>query len=182
MDNYVVRNLSSSLENIKEDLIKKKAMEIVKYQNFRTKIALERMSVKMPRQVFDSAVGYIRYKTYNSSIVTKSLKDAIDECIANHVQPLTPKEEEKRGMYARRSEIQKLRKISKQYQAKDAIPPIAKLEIVKQTVSENFEYGVKQGDNIRLFANEELATNFIQNVKFFTDKEVKLVEVTVNER
>lgn len=182
MDNYAVRNLSSSLENLKDDMTKKKAMEIVKYQNFKTRIALERMDVKMARQVFDSAVGYIRYKTHNPSIVTKSLKEAIDECIANHVQPLTPKEHEKRQVYARRSEVQRLIKESKKYHSKDAVPPIAKLEIVKQPVVENFEYGVKQGDNIRLFKTETEAQFFINNASFFSREPLKLVEVTINER
>lgn len=182
MNNYAVRNLSSSLDSIKENIVKQKAIEIVKYQNFKTRIALQRMNVKMARQIFDSAVGYIRYKTWNKTIVTKSLKEAIDECIAEHIQPLTPKEEEKRQLYARRSEVQKLIRESKKYQSKDSVPPIAKLEIVKQPVVENFEYGVKQGDNIRLFKTETEAQFFINNASFFLKEPLKLVEVTVNER
>lgn len=177
MNNYAVRNLSSSLENMKENIVKSRALEIIQYQNFKTRIAVEHLK-HTRRAVFDSAVGYIKYGTWNKCLVTKELKEELDKLIANHVQPLTPKQDEKRVCYNRTNKV--INK-HKKYQEKDVIVPISKLEVVNQQMTEEFEYGVRQGDNIRLFANKELATSFIESVKFFTDKEVKLVEVTINE-
>jgi hypothetical protein len=171
-----VRNLSSSLENLQENILKEKAKEVVQYQNFRTAVALEKMQYMKDRQTFNMAVGYVKYGTRHPNIISKAFKAALDECIKNHVQPLTPKQDEvrqKRGCGGQN--------LKKHYQKKDAVVPIATLEVVNEKLTETFEYGVMQGNNIRIFNSEEEARQFRDNLVFFSAKEIKLVEVKYNE-
>ena len=177
MNNYAVRNLSSSLENLDQNLAQKKAVEIVKYQNFKTKIAMQKISYKMAKQVFDASVGYLKYGTYNEKVISKTLKKAIDEAVASHIQPLTPKDNEKR---VARGDINKKNK-QKKYQAKNTVPPIAKLEILKKPGAEVFDYGVRVGDNIRIFQSEGAAKSFLNGLRFFCSEKAELVEVKFNE-
>ena len=83
------------LTHLKDGMLKERAREIVKYQNFATKSAFSKMSQKMPSCVFNAGVVYLKNGTINPHISNR-LKSMLDECISEHVQPLIPKDNERR--------------------------------------------------------------------------------------
>lgn len=132
------------LENLKEEVRQKQlrdfALAIVKYQDFKTKIAVEHVNYDSSRETienyFGCGVSYIKsnFKVKHRSIPPK-IYDYIDEFIAQHVQPLTPSAADRRSEYKQRKNI---------YHGKNAVPPIAKLEIVKKQITEKYDmYGIK---------------------------------------
>lgn len=107
--------------------------------------------------------------------ITKILKQEIDKCIANHVQPLTPKEDERRqfAKYERR----KPRKISVHTE-----PPVARLEVLQNPITETFDYGVKVENKIHLLDSENDAKAFIAGIKFIDPSyDAKVVEIKFEE-
>ena len=175
-----VRNLSGSLENIQELELKKKAINTVKYQNFKTRVALEKMDTPMTEIMFSAGVSYIKYGTINKAL-GKAFKIQLDKAIEEHVQPLVPREEEKRlsYMYHRGTRLKTKKQV--EAQKKETELPIQKLEVVKNPLTETFEYGVMVDKNLRIFDTEDEAKQFMYNLRFFCDKDMKLVEVKINE-
>lgn len=161
--------MRTALQNLTDEQIKNRAIEIVRYQNFKSKIALEKMNCTMPKIVFDSGVSYVRKGKINKQVMSKKMLEALDNCVKTCVQPLTPSFEERRIF--RKNEFQK----------KDVTPPASKLEIVNKLVTSKFEYGVKIGDCIKMLDSEKEAKAFIQGAKF-VDHEIewKLVEMELN--
>lgn len=156
-------------ENLTNEEIQVRAKEIVRYQNFRSKIALEKMSCTMPKMTFDAGVVYLKRGTINKAGLSSRLKDEIDKCVENYVQPLTPNPSERRRRYNRN------------YQKKDAQPPICKIEVVKKPVTSTFNYGIKVGDCIKMVDSEKEAKAFIRGMRFMEPHaEAVLVEIELS--
>ena len=146
-----------------------RAREIIRYQNFKSKIALAKMNCDMPKVVFDSGVNYIRKGKINKRVMSKKLLKTLDNCVKNCLQPLTPSLEERRIF--RKNEFQK----------KDVKLPVAKLEILNKSVTSKFEYGVKINDTIKIIGSEKEASAFIKGMRFMEPHaEAVLVEVEIN--
>ena len=169
--------ITTTLENLEQDLKKKNfmdlAMNIVKYQKFKTNIALKKFNVNFKDNTksnyFGLGIMYLKNKERRKSIPT-TLYNCIDECLEKHVQALTPSVEEERG------------KIRRNYTRKSAIPPIAKLEIINKPVStNNIEYGVKIGDMITLMPNREYARGFLAGIKSLKEVEAKVITVELGD-
>ena len=79
----------------KEDY-EQRAINIVKYQNFSTESAMNKMPVTMPKTIFNAAVAFIRHGTITKNHLSKPLIKEIKRCIRKHVQPLTPSDIDKR--------------------------------------------------------------------------------------
>lgn len=93
----------------------------------------------------------------------------IDEAISQHVQPLTPKDNEKR------------RVLRNMYLKKKAILPVQKVvkELTKQSrMCEKFEYGVMYDDNIKVFGKDSTAAKIFLAGITFVGKIGKLVAIT----
>ena len=87
--------MRQAIQRLKDEEIAKRALNIVKYQNFRTEVALAKMDVSMPGVVFQSGVTYLKRGKKNLSLSQK-LKTEIDKCVSKCVQPLKPSHDEQR--------------------------------------------------------------------------------------
>ena len=94
----------------------------------------------------------------------------IQELLNKHMQPLIPKESEKR------SNVQKI------YQQKESILPIQNIiKSIKQTTT-TIEYGIKIEDKILLCNDEREAKSFIKAINFINSKrEAKIVTLEIND-
>lgn len=169
--------ITTTLDNLDEGLKKKKFMDmatfIVKYQKFKTSVAVEKMkdidiANTTKSSYFSLGCSYLKTKERKRTM-PPILYKCIDEVVNKCIQPLTPSIEEER-------------KIKKQnYTKKEALPPVAKLDIVKQPIStNNIEYGVKSGNTIMLMPNREYALGFLAGLKNLNkEKEIDAKVVTV---
>lgn len=158
-----------TITNLSDEQIKNRAYEIVRYQNFKTKIALKKMNCTMPKLTFDSGVAYIKRGTVNKAVLSTRLIKEIDNYLNKCVQPLTPMHSERRVIF------------SKKYQQKDAKPPVSNLEIVNNPVTSKFKYGVQIGHCIKVLDSEKEARGFIKGAKFVNKSIIaNLVELELN--
>lgn len=162
-----------AINNLIEGQAERCAEIIVKYQKFTTNKVLEKVKEQNLLYKKATAINYINYGIayilYGTKhyAVPKKIYNAIDECIANHIQPLTPNEKDKRRTY------------TKQYQKKDAVLPVQKLPEVKAKLTEKFEYGVRIENRIILFSTENGMNEFVKNIKFINpETHIQAVEVT----
>lgn len=157
--------MRQAIQRLKDEEIAKRALNIVKYQNFRTKVALTKMDVSVPRVVFESGVTYLK-RGKKDPALSQKLKTEIDKCVSKCVQPLKPSHDEQR------------RFIKAPYQTKEAKPPVCNLPILKQKVSSVFDYGVKIGNCVKMFDNKKEALAFLDGARFANSNvEAVLVEV-----
>jgi len=168
----------SNLKTLEKDLRKKQwgeiAEDLIKYQNFKTNIAIKHMRCNVSdttkKNYITSARYYLRTgKRYSTNNVGTALFNALDEALKKHVQPLTPKQSEQLKMLP-------LRKPN--YTKKDAKVPIA--QMIPQKIISNFEYGVRYNDIIYLMGNEEEANIFIKGI-MATGNSAKIVSVEIGE-
>lgn len=171
--------MNSTLETLKDDLKEKAirdfAYNIVKYQKFITKIAVEKFEHTYSKTTacnyFDAGLKYLRTGSTFNANYNKHLYTYIDEAVANHVQPLTPSKDEerqiKKGYYTR----------------KDNNPPIAKISIVKKPLTAKINYGVQINDNIVLCKTEDEARAFLRGMRFLSRKDEigKVVTLEIGE-
>ena len=152
---------------LSDEEIKQRAMNIVKYQNFNTVIALEKMDTKMPVVTFEAGINYLK-RGLVSKPISKKLKMALDECTHVCLQPLRPRQGEER----------KFKKAI--YQNKEAKPPICSIKAV-QKICNPSDYGVQINGSIKLFKSEIEAKGFMQGVNYVDSSiEMQLFEVKLN--
>lgn len=164
-----------AINNLIEGQAERCAEIIVKYQKFTTNKVYEKFKEQnllyskiTAKTYINYGISYILYGTKHYA-VPKKIYNAIDKCLAKHIQPLTPSEKDKRRTHI------------KQYQKKDAVLPVQKLPEVKAKLTEKFEYGVRIENRIILFSTENGMNEFVKNIKFINPStEVKSVEVTCN--
>lgn len=167
------------MARIDKETAMQQALGVIKYQNFKTRIAVEKIGNGITSLVFNSGVSYVKYGKIYTHVMTNLMKECLDECIAKCIQPLTPKEEERR---------ENKKGAGRRCTSKNIQPPIARLEVLQQPIAETFEYGVKIGNTIRLLKSESEANVFMDainlaNYQIQADKQMKckLVEVKFNE-
>lgn len=152
---------------LSDEEIRQRAQNIVKYQNFNTAVALEKMDIKMPKIVFESGINYLKRGLVTKPI-SKKLKDELDHCTHICLQPLRPRPGEER----------KFRKAI--YQNKEAKSPICRIKQV-QKICNPCDYGVQINGSIKLFKSEIEAKGFMQGVKYIDNNiEMQLFEVKLN--
>lgn len=153
------------LDELKEAIIDANwldtALVVVKYQDFKSKVAIKQMpkflSESTRRNYFEAGVKYIKTQQKWKG-GCKAFYAAIDKTISDCVQPLTPRAEDARRVYKTRK---------KNYQSKDAVPPIKKvMESLNSVASTNFTYGVQIDDVVKIFNNSADAKLFLTGVTF----------------
>lgn len=169
---------NSVLEAYKEaqqKKLKEIAEDVIKYQNFKNSIAVEKM--RATHLAKSSRYNYIacgrhylktgqRYRNVVGGNFYNYLQDALDR----HVQPLVPSFDEK------------LRVIKKNYTKKEAKPPITKIIETNKKLTTNIEYGIKINDKIVLETNEDRARAFLKGIKFLSPNvDAKLITVELTE-
>ena len=161
------------LSNINMDLYEF-AKNIVKYQNFKTSAALKlfeyKVSYTTALNYFNLGITYIKIKIKSKSIPMK-IYEYIDDAIKKHIQPLTPKESEKRRVN------------KKMFAKKEATLPIqnALNEIrTEKTLTEKFEYGVKYSDHdIKILNSKHDALIFLSGVSAVSNEFFKPILVSI---
>lgn len=150
------------LEELKDtDLdMRELAINTVKYQKFKTKAALSKFDYKLTYSTaanyFNLGISYIKTKL-RSKAVGKKFYDYIEEALEQHVQPLTPSEDDRRREY------------NNVYHKKDAHLPVKDVLAEIQTeekLTEKFEYGVRVKDTVKIFKSREQADFFLEGVLF----------------
>ena len=167
-------NLTTLKEDLREIKYANLAEIIVKYQNFKSAIIvnkMQNMDIKETTklQYITAGIKYVKYREKDkkfSDIYYKKIQELLDK----HIQPLIPKETEKR------SNIQKV------YQQKETILPIQNIiKSIKQTTT-TIEYGIKIEDKILLCSDEIEAKSFIKAINFINSKcEAKIVTLEIND-
>ena len=171
--------MTTNLDNLKEDLKKKRfydiAEYIIKYQKFKSNVSIAKMnnltdiSTSTKLNYFNFCTTYLRTGNKHKA-VPSTLYKCLDELLSKHVQPLTPSVDEE----------WKPKKKIKVYQRKNATLPVAKLEIVKNPVATNIEYGVKIDNTIMLMPSRDYALGFLGGLKNLNkNKEIEAKVVTV---
>lgn len=162
-----------AINNLIEGQTERCAEIIVKYQKFNTNKVLEKFEEQnilykkaTAISYINYGIAYIMYGTKHYAVVPKKIYNAIDECIAKHIQPLTPSEKDRRQIN------------NNKYQRKDAVLPVQKLPEIKTELTEKFEYGVRIENRIILFSTENGMNEFVKNIKFINPDE-KIQAVTV---
>lgn len=165
--------MEQAIKKFDEARLVKLAELIVKYQKFQTSLiwlqVLKDHSIILSKT---TAVNYINLgicylktgQKYKS--IPNALYKNIDDCVARHLQPLTP------------TLAQERRKIARDYTKKEAKLPIEKNPVIKQELTKTFEYGVRIENRIILFDNEHSMATFIKNAKF-VNPDTELQPVTV---
>ena len=167
--------MSNALDELKIKRFNDIAETIIKYQNYKTNIAVSKMDNSLGKSTRLNYLMYgIRYlKTeYKSCIVPSSLYKALDNCVEKHIQPLRPSADEAKRIYNR------------DYTRKENKPPVARLKMVQKPVTEKFTYGIKIGDKIALQKSEAEAKAFLNGAKFVDNAnrlDIKLVSVNWDE-
>lgn len=162
-----------AINNLIKGQVERCAEIIVEYQKFSTNKVLEKFEEQNLLYKKATAISYINYGIayimYGTKhyAVPKKIYNAIDECIAKHIQPLTPSEKDKRRIN------------NNKYQKKDAVLPVQKIPEVKTELTEKFEYGVRIDNRIILFSTENGMNEFVKNIKFINpETQIQAVEVT----
>jgi len=169
----------SDFSTLKQDLQNKNweriAEDVIKYQYFKTSIAANKIRSNAS---YATKVNYInngrRYlqtgKTFNGTPnVGPNLFKFIDLMQQKHIQPLTPKQNE------RYKETQRKKP---NYTKKEATPPIC--ELLTQRITSKIEYGVKYNDLIYLHNNEDNARIFLNGI-MATGNKAEIVSVELGE-
>lgn len=169
------------LENLKEEIKNKKlrdfALAIVKYQNFKTNVALPKInydcSDNTKHSYFNCGISYLKTGVIQKGIPSK-LYEYIDEFKKQCVQPLTPSRLEKRRDFKPRKN---------RAAGLSAIPPVARLDIVKRQLIEPFEYALKCNDLFLHCKSRDFAEGYL---KALSDKgentdNYKLVAITISD-
>lgn len=168
----MINDLKNITQILKDDDYKNIAKLVVQYQNFKTKVAIQHfpcnVSEGTKQNYLNLGIVYIKTKVRSKAIPQK-IYDFIDEFIENHLQPLVPKDEDKR------------RTINKIYHKKDAVLPaqnlIKELKAKSASMIAKFEYGVRIDDMVKICTSREEAITFMQGAKFAGNKNVQVVSI-----
>lgn len=191
-----VTTLENLPEAVRQNRLRNLAENIVKYQHFKSKEIIKNIDTGGYSQF---ALTYYIYHGIN--YIEKGVKNKkcgnlykyIDEAMARHVQPLTPKQDQKRVCRIKR----------KQKIEKDTVLPINKTleDIYKKAVETNNSktqktidtikntikiktseiFAVQMDKNIRLQNNIEEASAFLDGLSFMGKTDAKIIKIKIEE-
>ena len=169
MDAITLKNL---YKKVQENRLRNLAINIVKYQNFKTSVIIKKIDNAGYSKA--SLLGYINngisyIKTGKKIKQIGVLCNYIDEAKANCIQALTPREDEKR--------LEKPRK-------QKNIPVQNVLKKLSQEVfpTKQKSLAVKVNDTIIIQSSEEEANGFIKGIKFMDrNLNVSIINISYEE-
>ena len=146
------------------------AKQIVQYQNYKTSVALKlinKMSYSEASLNSFFTKGRLYLKTGNKNAKCGNLYNYIDNWTEKHIQPLVPKPEEKYD-----------------YRPKTNVKNKQEKTVVKEPkkITEKFDYGVKIENKVYIFDTEKECEAFIQGTKLFSNDNVKIVHIKIEEQ
>lgn len=149
-------------------------VDIVKYQKFKTKSFVEKVKDRYSdyseatlRNYFDSGVTYINTNV-KRKMCSNKFYGYIDDALSQCIQPLTPSEQDRRRVF------------KNTYTKKNVTLPVQEVvnNLMKNKMTERFEYGVRYNDMIKVFGtNETEAKIFLAGIEFMGGKG-RLVSIT----
>lgn len=172
MTRVTLENLS---EEVRKNRLRNLAINIVKYQNFKTSAVINK--IDNCGYTKSSLMSYINFginyiKTSFRERRGGSIYDYIDEALAKHIQPLTPTAEEHR--------VQKRGGKRKKHKGDDITPVEKVLKEIEQKTSipKNLKYAVKMDKNLRIMDSIEEAKAFQDGLTFMGNINTELVKIT----
>lgn len=156
---------------VKENRLRNLAINIVKYQNFKTSAIIKKIdSAGYSNSSLVTMLFYaIRYiKTGEVNVRAKAIYPYIDEALKNCVQPLTPPKQDQRGTRSKRKNIpvqNVLKKINEQAISKD----------------NNQFLGIKIGDKIIIKESLDEIKAFQEGLIFMDNNDSKIVKIKIEE-
>lgn len=166
--NTTLKDLNTA---IKENRLKNLAVDMVKYQNFKTSAIIKKIdnagysNSSLVTMIF-YAIRYIKTGEVNAR--AKTIYPYIDEALKNHVQPLTPSKQDQRSARSRQkaTPIQNvLKKINEQAISKE----------------NNRFLGIKIGDKIIIKESLDEIKAFQEGLIFMGNNDSKIVKVKIEE-
>ena len=160
----------TDLKNLPKQLNEQKLYEMAKiirkYQNHKTSIAASKLDENLTfltrKNYVTWGVAYLK-DGKKAPGISNALCKALDRVKSECIQPLTPSESEKRRTY------------NGKYTKKNAVPPVAKLDIVKKPLTAKVSYGVKIGDIIKCFPSYDETSGFLKGLLYAGQKNGKMV-------
>lgn len=172
--------MKTTLENlplvVRQNRLKELAINIVKYQNFKTNAFINKIdSAGYTKTSLASLICYciiyIQTGRKNNKVVS-SIYKYIDDAINQHIQPLTPSERDRRW---------NKKKSSKK---KEIVTPVQKvLQHINDKAIEDKKYqiAVQTDDSIKLQDDLKRAEGFLDGLKFCGRVNAKIVRVRIEE-
>ena len=166
--------LANLPDEIRKNRLKNLAINIVKYQNFSTNSIVSKIdNAGYPettlRFYIDKGIAYIK----NGSACRQlgSFTQYLDECIEQYIQPLTPKETERRRQVFRKSKC-------------SATPNSNPVQRVLNKIAKEakpYSFAVQMEHNIRLYDSIEEAKAFKDGLSFMGNISAKIIKVVCEE-
>lgn len=161
--NATLENLT---EKVRENRLRNLAINVIKYQNFSTNAIIRKidnagLSEATLRFYLDKGISYIKNGTIYKAM--NNFNKYIDEGVEKHIQPLTPKDSEKRRTIAT--------------ERKSCINS----QIVKDILRQNNQYAVQVDNNIKLQPNLECAKAFADGLSFMGKTDAKIIKIEIEE-
>lgn len=172
--------MKTTLENlplaIRENRLKELAINIIKYQKFRTSAFINKIddagyTKTSLASLISYCIIYIQTGKKNDKVASSMYK-YIDDAINQHIQPLTPSERDQRW---------NRRKSSKK---KEIITPVQKvLQHINDKAIDDKKYqiAVQTDDSIKLQDDLKHAEGFLDGLKFCGKVNAKIVKVKIEE-
>ena len=168
MNEFVLKDLE---KKVQENRLRNLAINIVKYQNFKTNAILNKIdwagySKSAIATYINCGISYIRKKIRKKNTV--NLYNYIDEAKANCITPLVPKENEKREEKKQKQKIIPVQKV---------------LQHINDKAIEDKKYqiAVQVDDSIKLQDDLKHAEGFLDGLRFCGRTNVKIVRVRIEE-
>lgn len=174
----IEKNLATTdlnpFKNIKE---KRMAKGIIQYQNFMTKVALEKIdytgySLPTAKNMFQEGLRYLKTGTYCKSSGVGTLIKYIDEYKSRFVA-LTPKDSERRRTANKSNKAQSTSRVKQVAQSKPVTSPIS--------VTEMFNFGIEMNGQFHKFKSADERCGFLRALKYVNnDSDIKLCHMTIS--
>ena len=165
--NTTLKDLNTA---VKENRLRNLAVDIVKYQNFKTSAIIKKIdnagysNSSLVTMIF-YAIRYIKTGEVNAR--AKTIYPYIDEALKNHIQPLVPSKKDQRVVKNKKN------------------PPIQNVlkKINEQAISkENNRFlGIKIGDKIIIKESLDEIKAFQEGLIFMGNNDSKIVKVKIEE-
>lgn len=177
--------LENLTEKVNENRKRQLCENIVKYQYFRTSAIIKIIDnagykEETLKAYVNSGINYIttgkKFRQYGN------FYQYIDKAIAKHVQPLTPREDQKRQPHFNRY-TKKLKSVPK-----DMDIPVVKVlnqlsskSNITVSVNKDIKYGILNNNNIKIFDSIEDAKRFNSEINIFGCSSSKLIKIEIKE-
>jgi len=168
----MITTLENLTEKVTQNRLKNLAINIVKYQNFKTSVILKKIdnagySEQTLKSYINSGIAYI--KGGNKLNKCGNIYKYIDEAIKDCVQPLTPAFDEKREF------------VKSRFKNKNVEIPVQKVLKKIKSDAKAFHYAIKIENCLNLLENNDEAIGFNKCLAYMNKPIGSIVKVVIEE-